>query len=105
MVNRGEWRAHLLERLDHQIAASAAAGLFALREELAGYGDGAAGDHGSAANGIAVPLILDTPMGQIRFVSPVTTLGTPAHIPLSELALEAIFPSTAENASFFQHAA
>ena len=102
IVNRGEWRAHLLERLDHQIDASADAGLIALREELAGYGDGAEGDHGSAANGIAVPLILDTPMGQICFVSTVTIFGTPVDITLSELAIEAFFPADAESAALLQ---
>lgn len=102
IVNRGEWRAHLLERLDHQIDASADAGLIALREELAGYGTDVGGDHGSAANGIAVPLILDTPMGQIRFVSTVTIFGTPVDITLSELAIEAFFPADAESAALLQ---
>ena len=102
IVNRGEWRTHLLERLDHQIDASADAGLIALREELAGYGADAGGDHGSAANGIAVPLILDTPMGQIRFVSTVTIFGTPVDITLSELAIEAFFPADAESAALLQ---
>lgn len=102
IVNRGEWRAHLLERLDHQIDASADAGLIALREELAGYGADTGDDHGSAANGIAVPLILDTPMGQIRFVSTVTIFGTPVDITLSELAIEAFFPADAESAALLQ---
>ncbi len=102
IVNRGEWRAHLLERLDHQIDASADAGLIALREELAGYGADTRDDHGSAANGIAVPLILDTPMGQIRFVSTVTIFGTPVDITLSELAIEAFFPADGESAALLQ---
>ncbi|HEV2600013.1 helix-turn-helix transcriptional regulator [Sphingopyxis sp.] len=102
IVNRGEWRAHLLERLDHQIDASADAGLIALREELAAYGADVGDDHGSAANGIAVPLILDTPMGQIRFVSTVTIFGTPVDITLSELAIEAFFPADAESAALLQ---
>lgn len=102
IVNRGEWRAHLLERLDHQIDASADAGLIALREELAGYGADGADDHGSGANGIAVPLILDTPIGRIRFVSTVTIFGTPVDITLSELAIEAFFPADAESAALLQ---
>jgi transcriptional regulator with XRE-family HTH domain len=102
IVNHGEWRAHLLERLDHQIDASADAGLIALREELAGYGGGTHAHDGSAANGIAVPLILDTPMGQVRFVSTVTIFGTPVDITLSELAIEAFFPADAESAALLQ---
>ena len=102
IVNRAEWRAHLLERLDHQIDASADAGLIALREELAAYPAPADPHGGSAANGIAVPLILDTPMGQIRFVSTVTIFGTPVDITLSELAIEAFFPADAKSAALLQ---
>lgn len=102
IANRGEWRAHLLERLDHQIDASADAGLIALREELAGYPAGADAHDASEANGIAVPLVLDTPMGQIRFVSTVTIFGTPVDITLSELAIEAFFPADAESAALLQ---
>src|SRR3546814_20834218 len=100
--NRGEWRAHLRERLDHQIDASADAGLIALRDELAGYGGRTDAHDGSEANGIAVPLILDTPMGRIRFVSTVTIFGTPVDITLSELAIEAFFPDDAESAALLQ---
>lgn len=102
IVNRGEWRAHLFERLDHQIDASADAGLIALRDELAGYGADGSGDHRNASNAIAVPLILDTPIGQIRFVSTVTIFGTPVDITLSELAIEAFFPADAESAALLQ---
>ncbi len=102
IANHGEWRAHLLERLDHQIEASADAGLIALREELAGYPSGANAHDGNEANGIAVPLVLETPMGQIRFVSTVTIFGTPVDITLSELAIEAFFPADAESAALLQ---
>jgi transcriptional regulator with XRE-family HTH domain len=102
IANRGEWRAHLLERLDHQIDASGDAGLIALRDELAAYPAVEDAHHRSAANGIAVPLILDTPMGQIRFVSTVTIFGTPVDITLSELAIEAFFPADAESAALLQ---
>ena len=102
IANQGEWRAHILERLDHQIDASADAGLVALREELAGYPAAEDEHHRGLANGIAVPLILDTPMGQIRFVSTVTIFGTPVDITLSELAIEAFFPADAESAALLQ---
>src|SRR3546814_15066702 len=93
---------HLLERLDHQMDASADAGLIALRDELSGYGGRTDAHDGSEANGIAVPLILDTPMGRIRFVSTVTIFGTPVDITLSELAIEAFFPADAESAALLQ---
>ncbi|HEY0596507.1 helix-turn-helix transcriptional regulator [Sphingopyxis sp.] len=99
IVNHGEWRAHILHRLDLQIEASGDAGLIALRDELAGYAVEANDNGGGHANGIAVPLILDTVAGRIRFVSTVTIFGTPVDITLSELAIEAFFPADAESAA------
>jgi hypothetical protein len=94
IVNYGEWREHILHRLDMQVEASGDIELAALREELAGY-DRQANDNdpAPAANGIAVPLVLDTVAGRISFVSTVTVFGTPLDITLSELAIEAFFPA------------
>lgn len=102
IVNHGEWRAHILHRLDQQIEASGDAGLSALREELAGYAVEANDNDGARANGIAVPLILDTGAGRISFVSTVTIFGTPVDITLSELAIEAFFPADAGSAALLQ---
>ena len=52
-----------------------------------------------------MPLILDTPLGQVRFVSTVTIFGTPVDITLSELAIEAFFPADAESAALLQRMA
>lgn len=94
IVNYGEWREHILHRLDMQVEASGDSGLAALREELASY-DRQANDNdpASTANGIAVPLVLDTVAGRIAFVSTVTVFGTPLDITLDELAIEAFFPA------------
>ncbi len=109
IVNYGEWRAHILERLDVQIAASADAGLIALRDELASYAvksdDHSAAHRDSHACSIAVPLILDTDAGRISFVSTVTIFGTPVDITLSELAIEAFFPADAGSAQLLQNLA
>ena len=102
IVNIGEWRAHILHRLDGQVEASGDPELAALRDELAGYGAPAANDGEHAANGIAVPLLLDTPAGRLSFVSTVTVFGTPIDITLSELAIEAFFPADAESAALLR---
>ncbi len=102
IVNVGEWRSHILDRLDLQIEASADAGLIALRDELAGYAVEANDNRGGTVNSIAVPLILDTIAGRISFVSTVTIFGTPVDITLSELAIEAFFPADAESAALLR---
>ncbi|HJS11729.1 helix-turn-helix transcriptional regulator [Sphingopyxis sp.] len=102
IINHGEWRAHILHRIDLQIEASADPGLIALREELAGYAVEANDNGGGPVSGIAVPLVLDTIGGRISFVSTVTIFGTPVDITLSELAIEAFFPADAESAALLQ---
>jgi transcriptional regulator with XRE-family HTH domain len=94
IVNHGEWREHILNRLDLQIEASADLALGALREELTQYDRQANDNDGERlTQGIAVPLVLDTVVGRIAFVSTVTVFGTPVDITLSELAIEAFFPA------------
>ena len=105
IVNLGEWRDHILHRLDLQIEASADAGLVALREELGSYAVEANDNRAGHASSIAIPLVLDTVAGRISFVSTVTIFGTPVDITLSELAIEAFFPADAESAALLQRLA
>jgi hypothetical protein len=95
IVNLPEWRAHLLERLRQQIAASADPVLEQLHKELCGYPAppetsqrGASPDYA----GVAVPLQLATEAGVLSFLSTTTVFGTPVDVTLSELALETFFP-------------
>jgi transcriptional regulator with XRE-family HTH domain len=97
IVNLAEWRAHVLDRLRHQIEVTADARLDMLLTELQAYpspavdrlSDGAAVDYA----GIAIPFRLRTPRGVLSFLSTTTVFGTPIDITLSELAIEAFFPA------------
>ncbi|QPD00014.1 helix-turn-helix domain-containing protein [Qipengyuania soli] len=102
IVNYDEWRAHILHRLDRQVEASADPVLAALREELSGYDRQANDNHTGVANDIAVPLIIDTVVGRVSFVSTVTIFGTPVDVTLSELAIEAFYPADRESAQLLQ---
>src|SRR5581483_898097 len=66
ILNLGEWRAHLLHRLDRQIALTGDAPLRALREELATY-PGPDWPHEPGAGEIMVELRLDSPAGELTF--------------------------------------
>jgi transcriptional regulator with XRE-family HTH domain len=94
IVNLGEWRAHLLDRLGRQAVVSGDPALFALHEELAGY-PGAEGGHvpDLEAGAIAVPLRLRTDDGELAFISTATTFGTATDVTVSELAIESFFPA------------
>ena len=105
IVNYGQWRTHLLERLRQQIAASGDDGLAALHDELRGYPpparsrarrSPAAADDGA---GVFVPLQLAADDGGVlTFLSTTTVFGTPVDVTLAELALECFFPADDETA-------
>jgi transcriptional regulator with XRE-family HTH domain len=97
IVNLAQWRAHLLHRLRQQVHASADPVLAAMLEELRGYRSpaGADAEPAPAANGLYVPLQLQSPAGMLSFISTITVFGTPTDITLSELALETFFPADA----------
>lgn len=108
IVNLGEWRAHLLDRLRHQIEVTADATLVALRQELAALPVPASARAEQALRdyaGVLVPLRLSTPAGVLSLMSTTMVFGTPTDITLSELALEAFFPADKATADALRHMA
>jgi transcriptional regulator with XRE-family HTH domain len=106
--NFGEWRAHLLSRLRHQIDATADPVLVELLAELESYPvtgcahyEGQVEDYG----GVLVPLRLRTEQGVLSFFSTTTVFGTPLDITLAELAIESLFPADPQTAELLAGAA
>lgn len=102
IVNLGDWRAHVLERLRQQVSVSGDHALAALRSALLRLpGPDAASGHDPAGTlgGVAVPLVLRTPAGVLSLISTATVFGTPVDVTLSELALETFFPADAATAA------
>jgi transcriptional regulator with XRE-family HTH domain len=92
ILNLGEWRAHILDRLRQQIAAAGDVALEELHAELSAYPGPAAEAHHDYG-GVVVPLRLRSTAGDLCFFSTITVFGTPVDITLSELAIEAFFPA------------
>jgi transcriptional regulator with XRE-family HTH domain len=92
ILNLGEWRAHLLERLHHQVALTADPVLATLAEELRGYPAPPPGES-AGSHAVAVPLRVESAVGTLSFISTTTVFGTPIDITLAELALETFFPA------------
>ena len=92
IVNLGQWRAHLLERLERQISLTADPQLIALRDELKSY-PGGSDRNAVMDSSIAIPFVLSTAAGQLSFISTTMMFGTPIDITLSELAIELFFPA------------
>jgi transcriptional regulator with XRE-family HTH domain len=92
ILNLGEWRGHLLERLAREIRLTGDEQLVALREELVAYpGPDAPETPDGAA--IMVQLHMSSPDGELRMFSTVSTFGTAVDVTVSELSVEAFFPA------------
>jgi transcriptional regulator with XRE-family HTH domain len=96
IVNLAEWRAHLLERLRHQVTVTGDTALAALYEEVRGY-PGPDNGHGHDI-GIFVPLVVRSRGRELRFFSTLATFGTAVDITVAELAIESFFPADAATA-------
>jgi transcriptional regulator with XRE-family HTH domain len=103
IANLAQWRTHLLERLQQQIAATGDATLTALHDELAAYPTPNVSHDTPAAGGdlagVIVPFQLVTPNGVLSFISTTTIFGTPVDVTLQELAVESFFPADAQTAA------
>jgi transcriptional regulator with XRE-family HTH domain len=97
IVNLGQWRHHLFERLRQQIQVTGDRALVALEEELRAY---PTPDNADAHRidgevlGIAMPLRFRAADDSVlSFISTTTIFGTPVDVTLQELALETFFPA------------
>lgn len=98
--NLGQWRAHLLRRLREQIGASADPALVDLRAELERMPVPAGSDvQATVEEDVFIPLILDTPLGRLSFLSTTTVFGSPNDVTLAEIAIESFFAADAETAA------
>lgn len=91
ILNLVAWRAHLLERLKHQIEATGDAALADLHRELAAYPAPRA--EADATTDIAVRLRLQSPAGTLEFLSTTMVFGAPRDVTLAEIAIETFLPA------------
>jgi transcriptional regulator with XRE-family HTH domain len=101
ILNYGEWRAHLLDRLRRQVALTADERLAALHDELVAYPGETADVHGPGGE-IAVPLRFQAGGRELAFFSTIATFGTAVDITLAELAIEAFFPADQQTATYLR---
>jgi hypothetical protein len=101
ILNYGEWRAHLLERLYRQVALTGDERLAALYDEVSAYPGETAEMHGRGGE-IAVPLRYDADGQELAFFSTIATFGTAVDITLAELSIEAFFPADQATAAYLR---
>jgi transcriptional regulator with XRE-family HTH domain len=104
IANFSEWRSHILERLAHQIEATADQELLALDREIRAYPSppGGADRSNGGDSRVIVPLRLTTPMGTLNLVSTTMVFGTPLDVTIAELAIETFLPADAATAELLR---
>jgi transcriptional regulator with XRE-family HTH domain len=98
ILNLGDYRRHLLDRLKREAALTADPKLVELHAELSEYPAPPA-PPAPAYPEIAVPMRLRTEHGELAFFSTIATFGTALDVTLAELSIEAFFPADAETAA------
>ncbi|MFK8907569.1 helix-turn-helix domain-containing protein [Streptomyces sp. YS-3] len=97
--NLRQWRGHLLEQMERQIALLRSDALRELYEEVAAHPvpDGAEEDtSGPGVCPIALPLRIEHRGTVLSFLSTIATFNTPMDVTVSELAIETFLPADPE---------
>jgi transcriptional regulator with XRE-family HTH domain len=92
IVTLGSWRAHLLARLRHQVAATGDPRLQELLDELRTY-PAPPGEAPQYAAPVVTMRLRDPDGRELAFLSTTTLFGTPGDVTVDELAIEAFLPA------------
>jgi len=105
ILNLGEYRADLVERLDRAARLTGDPLLAELHEEMLGY-PGPEPAQAPVDAAVTVGLRLAPAPGSdapvLSFFSTITTFGTAVDVTVSELAVEAFFPADAQTAEYLR---
>lgn len=106
--NLGEWRTHLLARLQRQIELTADAALIDLWRELETYPAPRGGTRPKSGNpaaaDVVLPVQIETEQGLLSLFGTITIFGTPIDVTVAELALECFYPADPETGVILRRA-
>ena len=101
--NLREWRGHLLDQMERQIALYRSQPLRALYEEVAAYpvpetipgaaAEGAGGQPAEPVANFALPMQIEHEGRTLSFISSISTFNTPMDVTVAELAIETLLPA------------
>jgi len=94
-LNFGEWRHHILSRLERHSRLSGDPALRTLLEELRGYPGGDVDEAAvTAAHDVFVPFRMRAGDGtELSFIGTIATFGTALYVTVAELSIESFFPA------------
>ncbi|MFE3138003.1 helix-turn-helix domain-containing protein [Streptomyces scopuliridis] len=104
--NLREWRGHLLDQMERQLALDRSPALRAVYEEVAAYplpesgveeagaeADGTGALRSVAGPSFALPMIIEHDGRVLSFLSSISTFNTPMDVTVAELAIETFLPA------------
>ncbi|MBO2447535.1 helix-turn-helix transcriptional regulator [Actinomadura barringtoniae] len=108
ILNLGEWRAHMVERVRRHVALTADESLAQLYRELRDYPGSdpvAEAVITPGGNEVVVPLRMRLGDEELSFIGTIATFGSPVDITVAELAIESFYPADARTTAFLRHRA
>ncbi|WP_119730364.1 MULTISPECIES: helix-turn-helix domain-containing protein [Thermomonospora] len=107
IVNLGEWRAHMVDRVRRHVALTADESLAQLYRELRDYpvADDAGTFPAPTGGEVLVPLRIRAGDRELSFFSTIATFGSPVDITLAELAIESFYPADETTTAFLRERA
>ena len=103
--NLAQWRGHLLNRLQREVALHGDPFVQELLDELSALPGPRVEPNHTDSVAVMVQLELDSSYGVLRLFGTVATFGTAVDITVAELAVEAFFPADAATADALRRAA
>ncbi|MEU9100121.1 helix-turn-helix transcriptional regulator [Streptomyces sp. NPDC048361] len=105
--NLPQWRGHLLEQMERQIALLRSDALRTLYEEVVAYpvparGEEPGDEDAQQAFPFALPLRIEHAGTVLSLISTIATFNTPMDVTVSELAIETFLPADPETAKYLQ---
>ncbi|MFI9804779.1 helix-turn-helix domain-containing protein [Streptomyces sp. NPDC052301] len=101
--NLREWRGHLLEQMQRQLALHRSDRLRALYEEVSAYPvprDAPGAEPAEPVPYFALPLLIEHDGRLLSFVSSISTFNTPMDVTVAELAIETFLPADAATTKY-----
>ncbi|MFD9482478.1 helix-turn-helix domain-containing protein [Streptomyces sp. NPDC059991] len=103
--NLRQWRGHLFEQMERQIALMRSDALRELYEEVAAHPVPEAADEDTSDHAVfpfALPLRIEHRGTVLSFISTIATFNTPMDVTVSELAIETFLPADPETFAYLQ---
>jgi transcriptional regulator with XRE-family HTH domain len=102
VLNFADWGRHVIEMIRRELDRHPDPAQVELLRKLERYVDDAPGEPAADYPGLAMPLVLASPAGQLTLLTTVTSFSAAADVTIADMRLEAFLPADADTAGRLQ---